>query len=46
MRPVTDAFAASGTNSTIAYWTEQLLRHALYGGYPAYPLDRTEASLN
>jgi hypothetical protein len=25
---------------------EQLLRHTLYGGYPAYPHDRTENSLN
>jgi ATP-dependent helicase YprA (DUF1998 family) len=25
---------------------EQLLRHALYGGYPAYPEDRVEKSLN
>ena len=25
---------------------EQLLRHALYGGYPAYPQDRIDASLN
>jgi hypothetical protein len=24
----------------------QLLRHALYGGYPAYPQDRIDASLN
>ena len=25
---------------------EQLLRHALYGGYPAYPQDRIDSSLN